>query len=75
MDYTIVVIAIAIVALVAVGGALLIVPRRQVGKAEQKPELDQPEGRSGAGATAVLEPEETEGATAVAEPEAPPVPA
>ena len=75
MDYTIVVIAIAIVALVAVGGALLIVPRRRVGKAEQKPELDQPEGRSGAGATAVLEPEETEGATAVAEPEAPPVPA
>lgn len=74
MDYTIVVIAIAIVALVAVGGALLIVPRRRVGKAEQKPELDQPEGRSGAGATAVLEPEETEGATAVAEPEAPPVP-
>jgi fused signal recognition particle receptor len=75
MDYTIVVIAIAIVALVAVGGALLIVPRRRVGKPEQKPELDQPEGRSGAGATAVLEPEETEGATAVAEPEAPPVPA
>lgn len=75
MDYTIVVIAIAIVALVAVGGALLIVPRRRVGKAEQKPELDQPEGRSGAGATAVLEPEETERATAVAEPEAPPVPA
>lgn len=75
MDYTIVVIAIAIVALVAVGGALLIVPRRRVGKAEQKPELDQPEGRSGAGATAVLEPEETEGATAVAEPEVPPVPA
>ncbi|MEY9213551.1 signal recognition particle-docking protein FtsY [Thermobifida halotolerans] len=71
MDYTIVVIVIFIVALVAVGGALLVVPRRQVGPAEKKPEVGRPEGSSGEGATAVLEPEEAEGATAVAEPEAP----
>ncbi|GAA3987950.1 signal recognition particle-docking protein FtsY [Thermobifida alba] len=75
MDYTIVVIAIFVVALVAVGGALLVIPRRQVGPAEKKPEVERSEGSSGAGATAVLEPEEAEGGTAVAEPEAPVVPA
>src|SRR5690606_22826526 len=75
MDYTIVVIAIFVVALVAGGGALLVIHRRQVGPTERKPEVERSEGSSGAGATAVLEPEAAEGGTAVAEPEAPVVPA